>query len=213
MTIGKDSSILSTRIEQQGVNVATKPEIPALFVIPGDAHDFASLYAIATAYAHSGDLLNRHAARTEQLTFAFPAMVCSSFAIELFLKFFLTLDNSENPMSPQNDRKGHYLQKLWERIQPNNQDLIAGMFRNPSHVPVEAGIAARKAMFIEALTGIGQAPFIEWRYAYEIEKPALMSHGAVSEVLDAIGYAAEHVMKQRRAAGILTKNATLPPVD
>jgi hypothetical protein len=198
--------------QQQGVNVPTKPAIPALLVVPGDAHDFSSLYAIATAYAHSGELLNSHAARSDQVTFTFPAMVCSSFAVELFLKFFLTLDNADNPTSPQDDRRGHYLQKLWERIKPDNQDLIAGMFRNPSHAPVAAGLATRKALFLEALTGIGNAPFVEWRYAYEIEGPALMSQGAVAEVLDAVGYAAEHVMKERRAAAAaLTSSATPDP--
>lgn len=176
-----------------------KPEIPSLVIIPGNAHDFSALYSIATAYAHSGVLLNGHASETEQITFAFPAMVCSSFAIELFLKFFLTIDNANNPNMPQDDRKGHYLQKLWGRIKPDNQDLIASMFRNPSHVPTTAGLATRKSLFLEALTGIGDAPFVEWRYAYEINKPTLMSQGAIAEVLDAIGYAAEHVMKERRA--------------
>lgn len=179
--------------------MSTKPTIPAIVVVPGDAHDFSSLYAIATAYAHSGELLNTHADRSNQIAFAFPAMVCSSFAIELFLKFFLTLDNADNPTLPQDDRHGHYLRKLWERIGTDNQDLIAGMFRNPSDVPIMAGLATRKMLFLDALTGIGYAPFVEWRYAYEIEEPALMSQGAVVEVLDALGYAAEHVMKERRA--------------
>lgn len=178
----------------------TKPAIPALLVIPGDEHDFSTLYAIATAYAHSGELLNSHAALTDQAAFTFPAMVCSSFAVELFLKFFLTLDNADNPTSPQDDRHGHLLQKLWDRIKPDKQDLIASMFRNPSHVPVSAGLTTRKALFLEALTNIGKAPFVEWRYVYEIEKAALMSQGSVAEVLDAVGYAAEHVMKERRAA-------------
>lgn len=137
-------------------------------------------------------------------------MVCSSFAVELFLKFFITLDNADNPTLPQDDRRGHYLQKLWERIKPDNQDLIANMFRNPSHAPVAVGLATRKALFLEALAGIGNAPFVEWRYAHEIEGPALMSQGAVAEALDAVGYAAEHVMKERRAAAAaLTSSATL----
>lgn len=179
--------------------MATKPEIPALVVIPGDAHDFSALYAIATAYGHSGELLNSHAAGTGQIAFAFPAMVCSSFSIELFLKFFLTLDNADNPTLPQDDRRGHYLKKLWDRIRPGNQDLIAGMFRNPSRIPMTTGLAYRKELFVKALSSIGNAPFVEWRYAYEIEEPALMSQSAVIEVLDAVGYAAEHVMKERRA--------------
>lgn len=180
--------------------MSTKPAIPALVIVPGDAHDFAALYSIATAYAHSGVLLNNHAAQTGQISFAFPAMVCSSFAIELFLKFFLTLENADNPASPQDDRRGHYLKKLWERINQDNQDLIACMFRNPSHEPVATGLARRKELFISALIGIGSAPFVDWRYAYEMEEPKLMSQGAITEVLDAVGYAAEHVMKERRVA-------------
>ena len=188
----------------------TKPAIPTLLVVPGDAHDFPSLYAIATAYAHSGELLNSHAARTNQVTFAFPAMVCACFAVELFLKFFLTLDNADNPTSSQNDRRGHYLQKLWERIKPDNQDLIASMFRNPLHTPLTTGLSIRKALFLEALTGIGNAPFVEWRYAYEMEEPTLMSQGAVSEVLDAVGFAAEHVMKVRRSSALISKAIPTP---
>lgn len=187
--------------------MSTHPAIPSLLIVPGDAHDFASLYAIATAYAHSGLLLDKHADRTDQITFAFPAMVCSSFAVELFLKFFLTLDNADNPTLPQDDRRGHYLQKLWDRIKPDNQDLIASMFRNPSHAPITAGLATRKALFLQALAGIGGAPFVEWRYAYEIDQPMLMSHGAITEVLDAVGYAAEHVMKGRRAAAAVVASA------
>lgn len=110
--------------------MSSKPETPSLVIIPGNAHDFSALYSIATAYAHSGVLLNSHASKTEQITFAFPAMVCSSFSMELFLKFFLTIDNADNPNLPQDDRKGHYLKKLWERIKSENQDLIASMFRN-----------------------------------------------------------------------------------
>ena len=80
------------------------------------------------------------------------------------------------------------------------------MFRNASHAPVATGLETRKALFLQALTGIGGAPLVEWRYAYEIEQPMLMSHGAVAEVLDAIGYAAEHVMKGRRAAAVIASS-------
>ena len=190
--------------------MSTKPAIPSLLVVPGDEHDFASLYAIATAYAHSGLLLNEHADRTNQITFTFPAMVCSSFAVELFLKFFITLDNADNPALPQNKRSGHPLRDLWDKITPANQDLIAGMFRNPSHTPLTTGLPTRRAVFLDALTGIGPAPFVEWRYAYEPGDPELMSQGAVSEVLDAVGYAAEHVMNGRRAAAKIAALATPP---
>ena len=176
------------------------PAIPFLVVVPGSAHDFSSIYAIATAYAHSGGLLNNHAAQTQRLEFAFPAMVCSSFAVELFLKFFLTLANADNPSAPQDDRRGHYLRKLWERMNPDHQNLVVSMFRNPSNAPTTVGLALRKEQFLDALTHIGGAPFVEWRYAYEIEEPTMMSHGAITEVQDALGYAAQYVMRERSAA-------------
>lgn len=182
--------------------MSAKAPIPALVVIPGSEHDFGTLYAIGTAYAHSGQLLNEHAERTGQIAFTFPAMVCSSFAVELLLKFFLTLDNAENPTLPQDDRKGHYLFKLWGRVKPIHQDLIASMFRNPQHTPTAAGLDTRKTLLLQALDGIGAQPFVEWRYAHEITKPKMMSQGAVAEVLDAFGYAAEHVMNERRAVAV-----------
>lgn len=178
----------------------SKPAIPALLLIPDEEHDFAALYGIATAYAQSGELLNAHAAQTDQIAFLIPAMVCSSFAIELFLKFFITFNNAENLASPKGDRRGHDLQKLWERIKPEKQNLIVGMFRNPLHRPTEVGLELRRELFTSALAGIGSAPFVEWRYAHEINGPALMSQGSVAEVLDAFGHAAEHVMKEHRAA-------------
>ncbi|SDG84950.1 MULTISPECIES: hypothetical protein [unclassified Duganella] len=179
--------------------MSTGPAIPFLVVVPGGSHDFSSIYAIASAYAQSGELLNNRAAETNRLEFAFPAMVCSSFAIELFLKFFLTLSNAENPTAPQVKRNGHPLQNLWERIKPEHQDLIVSMFRNPSHVPISVGLDVRKTQFLDALKHIGPAPFVDWRYAYEIDTPKLMSHGAITEVQDAVGYAARHIMEKRRA--------------
>lgn len=175
----------------------TKPSIPALVIMPSDAHDFKALYAVASAYANSGTMLNRYADQANQIAFAFPAMVCACFAVELFLKFFITLDNAANTESTQDDRRGHRLLDLWQRIKPANQDLIASMFRNPTQTPSAEGISTRKDLFITAITNIGPQPFVAWRYVYEINNPALMSHEAVVEVLDALGYAATYALKLR----------------
>jgi len=43
-------------------------------------------------------------------------------------------------------------------------------------------------------------PFVKWRYVYELPEITLMSHGAIAEVLDALGHAAEYIMKQRTKA-------------
>lgn len=177
------------------------PAIPTLVLVPDATHiDYGTLYAIATAYAHSGLLISNHGEKSDQFEFTFPAIVCSSFAIELFMKFFLMLDRYDAKSADQKYDSGHKLDTLWNKIKPDYQALIAGMFRNNTGVPLLNASDRRKELFMEALTDIGNTPFIRWRYAYEISETTLMSHGAVTEVLDALGYAAEYVMKQRASA-------------
>lgn len=177
------------------------PAIPTLVLVPSATHiDYKTLYAIATAYAHSGLLISNHGEKSDQFEFTFPAIVCSSFAIELFMKFFLMLDRFDTENAVQKHDSGHDLVTLWHKIKPDYQALIAGMFRNNTGVPLLNASDRRKELFMEALTDIGNTPFIKWRYAYEISKTTLMSHGAVVEVLDAFGHAAEYIMKQRATA-------------
>lgn len=179
--------------------MASYPAIPSLVLIPGESHaDYAALYAIATAYAHSGLLISNHGNETDRPEFSFPAIVCSSFAIELFLKFFLMLERAESEEPSSKRVPGHYLRQLWKKISQEHQALIAGMFRNKTGVPMLNASGRRIELFEEALTHVGDAPFIKWRYAHElVVGPTLMSHAALAEVLDAFGYAANYVMKKK----------------
>jgi hypothetical protein len=187
----------------------TGPAIPSLLLVPdGGNTDYTSLYAIATAYAHSGLMLNRHAEKSGRLEFTFPALVCSSFALELFMKFFLTLANADDPGAAPADRRGHKLSALWQRLKPEHQDLIAGMHQNPTDQPLTTALDRRKELFLEALEDVGESPFVKWRYIHEVAEPTLMSHGAILNVLDALGHAAEHVMKGRRAAAAVVAPAS-----
>lgn len=173
------------------------PAIPSLVLIPGESQaDYAALYAIATAYAHSGLLISNHGNETDCLEFSFPAIVCSSFAIELFLKFFLMLERAESEEPSSKPKSGHILGQLWKKIRPEHQALIAGMFRNKTGVPLLNASDRRIELFVEALTHLGEKPFVEWRYVHELVEPSLMSHAAITEVLDALGYAANYVMKE-----------------
>lgn len=172
------------------------PAIPSLVLIPGELQaDYAALYAIATAYAHSGLLISNHGKETDHPEFSLPAIVCSSFAIELFLKFFLLLERAESEEPSSKHEFVHHLGDLWKKIRPAHQALIAGMFRNKTEVPLLNASDRRIELFVEALTHVGEAPFIKWRYAHELVGPTLMSHAAINEVLDALGYAANYVMK------------------
>lgn len=176
------------------------PAIPSLFLIPDESQaDYAALYAIATAYAHSGLLISNHGKETDRHEFSFPAIVCSSFAIELFLKFFLMLERAESEEPSSKYEFGHHLGGLWKKICSAHQALIAGMFRNKTDVPLLNATDRRIELFEEALASVEeeQAPFLKWRYPHELVEPTLMSHAAINEVLDALSYAANYVMKEK----------------
>jgi hypothetical protein len=174
------------------------PAVPSLVLIPGESQaDYAALYSIATAYAPSGLLLSKHGDETDRPEFSFPAIVCSSFAIELFLKFFLMLERAENDDLSSKREYGHPLFPLWNKICSAHQALIAGMFRNKTGEPLLNASDRRIELFVEALTHLGEKPFVEWRYVHELVEPSFMSHAAIAEVLDALGYAANYVMKKK----------------
>ena len=182
--------------------MTSRPAIPSLIFIPDESQmDFAALYAIATAYAHSGLLISGHGNESDRPEFSFPAIVCSSFAIELFLKFFLMLERVDRNEPSTKQKYGHRLGDLWKKILPANQALIAGMFRNETGVPLTNASDRRIQLYVDALIEVGEAPFIKWRYAHELVGPSVMSHAAITEVLDALGYAANYVMKEK--AGLL----------
>ena len=131
--------------------------------------------------------------------FALPAIVCSSFAIELFLKFFISVEFAESEQSNVKPIKEHKITELWNMISDERQVLIVSMFRNKSGNPVVNGIERRKELFIEALDSLGQSPFIQWRYAHELKTSAFMSHASIVEVLDALGYSANYLIKEKKA--------------
>ncbi|MCX7173436.1 MAG: hypothetical protein NT159_05860 [Proteobacteria bacterium] len=173
------------------------PAIPTLLLVPGETPlDYRALYAIATAYAHSGLLISSHGEKHDRIEFFFPAIVCSSFAIELFMKFFLMLDQTNKEPADRKHNSGHKLGELWKKINPEHQRLIAGMFGNSTATPHLNAADRRIELFVEALTDIGDAPFMKWRYAYELGEIGLMSHAAIAKVLDALGHAAEYIMKE-----------------
>ena len=190
----------------------TKPAVPALFVIPGTGHlDFPAVYAIATAYAHAGHFVSAYGDRHKQIQFSFPAVVCSSFSLELFLKFFLMLDRANRGITERKFAFGHEVPDLWKKVCQEHKALIAGSFRNNSGVPHTSASERRIELFEEALEGLGTAPFKKWRYVHELEDLEFMSHAAISEVVDAFGYAAEFLMKEHRARAAAFVGPLRPP--
>ena len=191
------------------LTMTSSPAIRELVLIFGESQvDYAALYAIATAYAHSGLLISEHGQGTDRPELSLPAVVCSSFAIELFLKFFLTLERAESGASPSKHESEHRLGELWKRIRPAHQALVAGMFGTKTGVPLLNASDKRIELFVMALTEVGKTPLLKWLYAHELAESILMSHAAINEVLDALGYAANYAMKER--SGVSRTDTSMP---
>jgi hypothetical protein len=173
--------------------MSSKPAIPTLVVIPGDGFDARALFAIATAYAHAGILVSAAGHENDRVEMAFPAVICSSFAIELFLKLLVLLANPPSP-GTQPSKLGHDLGDLWQKVRPDHRRLVAGKFRNSEGSAVPSLEDVRVRLFEEALNHVGQSPFVKWRYVHELGDLQLLSHEAITLVLDALGHAAQEVV-------------------
>lgn len=189
-----------------------KPAIPELIWIPGDDDntDYSTVKAVGIAFAHAGIHLSEIGERKEQAVMAFPAIVCSSFAIELLIKFFIKVDRADKALPPLKRVEGHQLDLLWGRVSPAHKALIVSRFRNPQGIPVKDVKPAHLKQFVDALQRVGRQPFVTWRYPYEIKAVAYMSHLAVSEVVSALAYGADQLMRDKNFAGF---DQAVEPVD
>lgn len=109
-----------------------EPAIPTLLLVPSDdPHDPEALYAIATAYAHAGHIVSAHGNESDQIAFTFPAIVCSSFALELFLKFFQMVDLIERGETTKKIKFDHTIPGLWGKLTPTTRQSLPGCFATP----------------------------------------------------------------------------------
>lgn len=185
-----------------------RPAIPLLVLIPGEGGiDLDAIFAIAGAYARAGLLVSSHGHRLDEPVFAFPAVVCAGFAVELYFKFFLILGHVESGDVTGVQAKGHILPTLWGKLRPEHRILIAGMHRNKSGVPLNTAPELRMELFSKALSEVGDSPFVQWRYVHELTDIGHMSHAVIQEVLDALESAACYVMKRKQGGDSM--NASL----
>lgn len=177
-----------------------KTPFPVLVLIPGQrsdgSADLSAQFAIAKAYADTARIAGRVGERSDIVAMAFPAFICSSFALELFLKLFVY--RSREALGPREKPvRGHLIRDLWQEVTPEDKETIAGFYRNESGEPWLVGSAIRIEIFERALEDLGAKPFVEWRYIHELEEgPTLLRHGPLVEVLDAVGRAAAYVLKK-----------------
>lgn len=186
-----------------------RPAIPLLVLIPGENKmDLSAIFAIAQAYAKAGLLVSDYGHHRDAPVFAFPAVVCASFAIELYFKFFWMLGHFETGEVTETKFKEHRLPKLWAELHPEHRALIAGMYRNKSGEPLNNAIELRMELFLKAVDEIGDSPFVRWRYAHELTEVGHMSHAVIQEVLDALERAAVHVMRKRQGDENLSESVS-----
>ena len=108
------------------------------------------------------------------------------------------MDLVERGEVSQSVRFGHTIPTFWNAVTLPHKALIAGMFRNSTGEPYTTGPESRLRVFEDALRNLGNQPFVQWRYVHELRPPQLMSHGAISIVVDALGHAAEYIVKRAR---------------
>lgn len=143
---------------------------PTLLLIPDSTEPkYINLFKIACSYNLSANLIKKQFDGENNAAYLFPSIVCQSFAIELFLKFFIFFDaEKNNTVSKLLKNLGHDFSKLWNRISYEYQELISIHYRNaPKSNNITGG-------FEEGLSTIGNDSFIKWRYMHEIENYEFM---------------------------------------
>lgn len=165
---------------------------PPLLLIPDSAEPiYINVFHIACSYNASAKLIKDQFDKTDNISFLFPSIVCQSFAIELFLKFFIFIDAHNNKtVSTLPKRMGHDFSKLWERIPSEYKTLISTHYSNaPKPATLIGG-------FKESLNIIGNDSFEKWRYAHEIQSYDFMHLDLTALVSDVLYSAASFgVMK------------------
>lgn len=165
---------------------------PPFLLIPDSAvPTYINLFHIACSYNTSAKLVKGQFDETGNVAFLFPSIVCQSFAIELFLKFFIFLDADKNKTASKLPKKmGHDFSKLWNRISSEYQKLISTHYSNAPKPPTITG------GFEEGLSIIGNDSFEKWRYAHEIQNYDFMHLDYTDLVSDVLYSAANFgVMK------------------
>lgn len=125
---------------------------------------YVNVFHIACSYNESAKLVKSQFDETGNAAFLFPSIVCQSFAIELFLKFFIFLDAEKNETASElPKRMGHDFSRLWDRVSKEYQELISIHYSNAPKPPNVTG------GFKESLSLIGNDSFEKRRYVYEIK--------------------------------------------
>lgn len=150
----------------------------------------STIFNSAHAYARVSDTVWSALRTSKDGDFAAPAIMCQSFAIELLLKFFLTVDHPAAKTTSELKAAGvrlrcHKYSELFDQLTQTSKDKIASAYTDLSGKQVNA------VGFRQALIAQGDDPFVYWRYIYETNNFSYFDIKAFNLVTDALGKAAE----------------------
>jgi hypothetical protein len=156
---------------------------------------YETLFSMACAYAHSGNLIEEHTYKQELIDYIFPSVVCNTFAIELFLKFYLIVDNSKAITGKDiKDIKKikHDYSLLWNKIQPHYQEEIIRYYN------INNNTQYTERAFRQSLIDIGDKAFTKWRYMHEFEDfMTVLEIEKIKKILNALGESAQSIMNKK----------------
>lgn len=137
---------------------------------------------------------------------AFPAFICSSFALELFMKLLIIRGRIAQGQAALKV-KGHNVRSLWEKIAEADKAVVAGYFKYDAEEPRASTAQTLRQIFEKALAGLPNQPFVDWRYVHEREGVDVLNRGDLEDVMDAFGRAAAYLLRQD-AAGTPEKHTS-----
>lgn len=149
----------------------------------------STLFNLAHAYAQAADSAWDRMTASGNADFAGPAIMCQSFAIELLLKYFLSLDHPGAASAQDLEVAGvklrkHKYSELYDQLKAETTAKIAAVFS------ARTGQSVDSAGFRALLVAQGDDPFVFWRYVYESKANSHFDRVQFNQVTDALGEAA-----------------------
>lgn len=119
-------------------------------------------------------------AQTVEVPFVVPAMVCSAFSVELFVKCLVMVERGETP-------RGHQLKTLFSLLSSSSQATVAQRFdeligSNPNAQAMKAQFPHVSLAIDDVLETVNRV-FEQWRYAYEGEAGSAYGLGELAQAV------------------------------
>lgn len=125
-----------------------------------------------------------------------PAMLCSTFCIELLLKCLVLIQHDDVYSRQDVLNKGikiddHSYSRIFSKINPIIQDKVIESYNSLFSSKIS------KEQYCESLAALGDNGFIEWRYVHENINGKNLDVQLQNKITDSLGKAIEVIYKHR----------------